>query len=440
MGWEWYESFGLMMGGIIFLMMLGMPVALAFFAINLVGVWIFMGGAVGIDQFITNATSSITSFALVPVPLFLLMGELFFHTGLAMRVFDALDRGLGNMRGRLSYLTVGGGTLFATLSGSSMANTAMLGASLMPDMLSRGYKPKMILGPIIATGGLAMIIPPSTLAVLLGSLGRIDVGALLIAGLLPGLILALLYVLVIRLQVALDPDAAPGEGETRAPWPEILRGMAIDVLPMGLVIFCVIGLILLGWATPTEAAAFGAMSVVVLAALKRCLTREAIVKSLRGTLVVSVMMLMIILGSTTFSQVLAFSGASNGMIRWATGYEIDPYLMLACMILVLIVLGMFMDQLSIMMLTLPIFIPLVNALGFDPVWFGVIMLLALELSLATPPFGLLLFVMVGVAPPGTTIGQVALAVLPFLACSVLLIVLMMLEPGIALWLPDRILN
>lgn len=440
MGWEWWEAFALMIGAILFLMALGMPVAFAFFAANLMGVWIFMGGAAGVDQFITNATASITSFALVPVPLFLIMGELFFHTGLAVRVFDALDKCMGGIRGRLSYLTVGGGTLFATLSGSSMANTAMLGASLMPDMIKRGYKPKMILGPIIATGGLAMIIPPSTLAVLLGSLGRIDVGALLIAGLIPGLVLATLYVLLIRVQVALDPEAAPGYEAERAPTREILRVLLIDVAPMGLVVFSVIGLILLGWATPTESAAFGTISVVLLAALKGCLTREAIVRSLRGTLIVSVMMLMIILGSTTFSQILAFSGASAGMIRWSTGFEISPYLMLVAMILVLVLLGMFMDQLSIMMLTLPIFIPLVHALGFDPVWFGVIMLLALELSLATPPFGLLLFVMVGVAPPGTTVGQVAWAAAPFLLCSILLMVMLALEPQIALWLPGLMFN
>src|SRR5690606_17414398 len=151
---------------VLLLMAIGMPVAFAFFAVNILGVWLFMGGMMGVDQFMTNATASITNFSLVPVPLFLLMGELFFNTCLAKRVFDALDKVLGGIHGRLSYLTVGGGTLFATLSGSSMANTAMLGASLTPDMMRRGYKKHMIIGPIIATGGLAMIIPPSTLAVL----------------------------------------------------------------------------------------------------------------------------------------------------------------------------------------------------------------------------------------------------------------------------------
>lgn len=440
MGWAWYETFALMIGAVLLLMGLGMPVAFAFFAVNVLGVWIFMGGMRGVDQFVTNATASITSFALVPVALFLLMGELFFNTGLARRVFDALDKLLGGIRGRLAYLTVGGGTLFATLSGSSLANTAMLGASLTPDMMRRGYKKHMIIGPIIATGGLAMIIPPSTLAVLLGSLGRIDVGALLIAGLIPGLILACFYLITIRIQIARDPDAAPGYAATRAPLGEIARAMIIDVLPMGLVVFCVVGLILLGWATPTESAAFGAASVVLLALLKRAMTLDALIRSFRGTVLVSGMMLMIILGSTTFSQILAFSGASTGMIRWATGLDMNPYMVLLAMFLVLIVLGMFMDQLSIMMLTLPIFMPLVLALEFNPVWFGVIMLLALEMSLTTPPFGLLLYVMVGVGPPGTKIGEVVRASLPYLGCSLLLVLLLVLFPQIALWLPERMLN
>lgn len=434
----WYESALLMIGGLLFLMFFGMPVAIAFLAINIVGVYIFMGGLIGIDQLVANASTSVTSFALVPVPLFLIMGELLFHTGLAIRVFDALDKCFGGIKGRLSYLTVGGGTIFATLSGSSMANTAMLGTTLMPDMIKRGYKPHMIMGPILATGGLAMIIPPSSLAVLLGSLARIDVGALLIAGLVPGLLLAALFIATIRIQIALDPDAAPGYAAERASLSEIMRAVLVDVMPMGIVVFAVVGLILLGWATPTESAAFGALSVVVLAACYRTLSWQAVVRSLTGTLKVSAMMLMIIVGSTTFSQIPAFSGASSGLISFATSFELNAYVVLAVMFLVLLLLGMFMDQLSIMMLTLPIFMPLVGLYGFDQIWFGVVMLLALELSLATPPFGLLLFVMVGVSPRGTTIGQVARAALPYIACTLLLVVLLALFPQLALWLPGLI--
>lgn len=248
---DWYFAALLLIGGLLFLMLFGFPVAVAFLLINLIGVVIFMGGLPGIEQLVANATSSVTNFALVPVPLFLIMGELLFHSGLAFRVFNALDKLLGGIPGRLAYLTVGGGTIFATLSGSSMANTAMLGTTLMPDMIKRGYKPYIIMGPILATGGLAMIIPPSSLAVLLGSLARLDVGALLIAGLLPGLILALFYVVIIALTIRIDPDAAPAYAAQRHRFGEIVLAMIRDVLPMGFVVFAVVGMILLGWASPT---------------------------------------------------------------------------------------------------------------------------------------------------------------------------------------------
>ena len=200
----------------------------------------------------------------------------------------------------------------------------------------------------------------------------------------------------------------------------------------------VVGLILLGWATPTESAAFGTLSVTILALLYRRLSLPVIIKALMGTLKVSGMMLFIIIGSTTFSQLLAFSGASSGMINFATGFDLGFYAMLGSMLLVLIVLGMFMDQLSIMMLTLPIFLPLVAIYQIDPIWFGVVMLLSLEMSLATPPFGLLLFVMAGVAPKGTTMGQIARSALPYLLCTLVLIVAMVFVPGIATWLPSVI--
>lgn len=432
----WGEAALLLIGGLVALMAIGVPVAIAFLAINILGVLIFMGGMAGVDQLVANASGALTTFTLVPVPLFMIMGELFFHTGLAARVFDALDKCLGGLPGRLSYMTVGGGTVFATLSGSSMANTAMLGSLMVPEMTRRGYKKHMIMGPILATGGLAMIIPPSTLAVLLGSLARLDVGALLIAGLVPGVVLALLYVIVIRLQIARDPQAAPGYATERPSAGEIAEALLINVLPMGLVVFSVIGLILLGWATPTESAAFGVLSVVLLALLYRCLTWSAVVKALKGALAVTAMMFFIILGSTTFSQVLAFSGATSGLLAWATDFEVSRYVMLLGMLLVLILLGMFMDQLSMMMLTLPIFIPLVTSLGFDPVWFGILMLLALELSLSTPPFGMLLFVMMGVGPPGTTLGEVALAAAPYIACTLLVMLLLTVFPEIVLFLPE----
>jgi tripartite ATP-independent transporter DctM subunit len=200
------------------------------------------------------------------------------------------------------------------------------------------------------------------------------------------------------------------------------------------VVFLVVGLILLGWATPSEAAAFGALGVLVLALAFRCLSWQALVRSVTGALKVTVMAFMIVLGSTTFSQILAFSGATAGMLAWATGFEASPLAMLLAMFGVLLVLGMFMDQLSMMLITVPIFFPLAASLGFDLIWFGVIVLLALEISFTTPPFGLLLFVMRGVAPPGTTMAEIYTSAIPFMGCALLLVALLIWEPRIALFL------
>ncbi|MEM7488399.1 MAG: TRAP transporter large permease [Pseudomonadota bacterium] len=433
---EWYEALGLLVGSIMVLMALGMPVALAFLAANILGAWVFMGGERGVVQLLNNGWGALTTYALVPIPLFLLMGEIFFHTGLGARMFTAIDRLLGRLPGRLSYVTVLGGTGFSTLSGSSMGSTALLGSLMVPEMTQRGYKKHMSIGPILGTGGLAIIIPPSALAVLLATLAQIDVGALLIAGVVPGLILAGFYIATIFMQTRLDPGAAPAYDVPPQATGEKLGLFARDVVPMIGVMVVIVVLMIEGVVTPSEAAAFGALGVLALAALYRCLTWDALVCSVRGTLRVTLMAYLIVFGSATFSQLLAFSGASRGLIGWATGFELDPVAMLLVMFAVLLILGMFMEQISMMLLTVPIFFPLATSLGFDPIWFGLIMLLALEISFTTPPFGLLLFVMKGVAPPETTMREIYLAAIPFILCSLGVVALLILFPALALWLPS----
>ncbi len=432
---EWYEALALLLGSIMALMALGMPVAIAFLAANIVGAWVFMGGERGVSQLLNNGLGSLTTFALVPIPLFLLMGEIFFHTGLGGRMFNAIDRLLGKLPGRLSYVTVLGGTGFSTLSGSSMGSTALLGSLMVPEMTNRGYKKHMSVGPILGTGGLAIIIPPSALAVLLATLAQIDVGALLIAGIIPGLILASFYIATIWLQTKIDPDAAPAyEVEPMSLAAKVGLVMR-DVVPMiGVMVLIVVGMIN-GFMTPSEAAAFGALGVLILAVVFRCLTWEAMKKSVIGAMKVTLMAYLIVFGSATFSQLLAFSGASRGLIEWATAFDLAPIAMLLVMFSVLLVLGMFMEQISMMLLTVPIFFPLAISLGFDPIWFGLIMLLALEISFTTPPFGLLLFVMKGVAPPDTTMRDIYMSAIPFILCSLCVVALLILFPQLALWLP-----
>lgn len=429
------------LGGLTFalalvLMLAGMPVAFALLAANLVGAWFLLGDFAGLLQVVDNATAQVTSFTLVAVPLFVLMGALLFRSGLALRVFDALDVLFGRLPGRLCYLTVAGSTAFSTLTGSSLANTAMVGALMVPEMERRGYARHMAIGPVVGTGGLAMLIPPSSLGVLLGSLAGINIGALLIAGLLPGLLLAVLYCAVIWFQVRRDPGSAPAYDVPPVSPGERLRLAVRNILPLGLVLFSVVGLIVLGIATPSEAAAFGVLSVAVVAAAGRCLSRAAVSRALADTARVTGMVFLLVMAASVFSQLLAFSGASRVAVDFALGLGSDPLVILLLMFAVLLLLGMFIDQISIMLLVIPVFMPVVKALGLDPVWFGLLMLLALEMSLTTPPFGLLLFLMMGVAPRGTTFGEVTRAAVPYLACNLVAAALIIAFPAIALWLPE----
>ena len=434
---EWYETLAFLLGMLVFMMAIGVPVAMAFITTNIIG-WMFFNdwSTDAIVQVVDNATILISRFILGPVPMFILMGSLFFHTGLAIRVFDALEVLFGRLPGRLCYLTVAGGTIFSTLTGSSMANTAMLGSLMVPEMRRRGYSPRMSMGPILGTGGLAMIIPPSALGVLLASIAGIDVGKLLIAGLLPGITLALLYAAMITLQLWMNPGSAPAYEVERTSWGQKLKLVCTNILPMSLIVFMVVGFIVLGWATPTEAAALGVLGVLILAVIFRVLTWTAIRLSIDGTIRVAAMVFFILMSSAVFSQLLAFSGATAGMLEWATGFDISRLMILLLMFGVLIVLGMFMDATSMMLITVPIFFPLAQHLGFDLIWYGLFVLMTIEMAGTTPPFGLLLYVMLGVAPKGTTLFQVAGAAFPFLICDSILILILVAFPALALWLPS----
>lgn len=431
----WHESLLFLLSIVLVLMLIGAPVAFAFIGANLVGAWYFMGGNAGLTQVLNNGFGSLSSFGLVPIPLFLLMGELFFRTGLGMRMFNAIDQLMGRVPGRLSYVTVVGGTAFSTLSGSSMGSTALLGSLLVPEMERRGYKKYMSIGPILGTGGLAIIIPPSAIAVLLATLAKIDIGDVLIGGIVPGLVLATLYMFTIWLKTRLDPEAAPAYDVESVPLATKLKIFVRDVVPMLSVIVLIVIMMLTGFATPSESAAFGALGVLILAALFRGLSFEAFKLSVIGALKVTLMAYLIVFGSATFSQLLAFSGASNGLIQWAIGFDLPPLLMLAAMFGVLLLLGTFMEAISIMMITVPFFFPLAQSLGFDMVWFAIITLIALEVGFSTPPLGLNLFVMKGVAPPGTTMKEIYLASIPYIICSLVLVALMIMFPGIVTWLP-----
>jgi tripartite ATP-independent transporter DctM subunit len=363
------------------------------------------------------------------------MGEVLFHTGLAIKVIDGVERLIRQVPGRLAVVAVVAGTVFSAISGSTIATTAMLGSLMLPVMLARGYHPTMATGPIMAIGAVDMLIPPSALTVLLGSLSGISISKLLIGGVVPGLMLSAAFVGYIILRVRANPALAPPTPiEERTGWAKY-ELLVLYVIPLISIFIVVIGAMSGGIATPTESAALGALATMALALIYRALTVAMLMKALRGTVAISGMILFIILGATTFSQILSFSGATEGIVGSILGQGLSAFAVLAGMMGLLIFLGIFVDQVSMMLITLPVFMPIVQRLDIDLIWFGVLYLICMQLGLLLPPHGLLLMTMKGVAPPQVTMSHIFQAVVPYVGMSLVLLVLLILFPAVATWLP-----
>jgi tripartite ATP-independent transporter DctM subunit len=432
---EWYWALLLMLGMLVMLLAVGVPVAFAFFFINFVGAWIFLGGDAGMIQNVRSMVGAVALFALAPIPLFILMGEIMFQTGMAARAIDAIDRLVTRLPGRLSVVAIVSGTVFSALTGSSMANTAMLGSTLIPEMMRRGYQPVMSMGPILGTGGIAVLIPPSGLTVLLGSLASISIADLLIAGIMPGILLAVLFVIYVVVRCSINPALAPTYDVPPMETWERWKPFVLYVLPLLGIFVVVVGSMLAGIATPTESAALGSVASIIAALGYRNLTWSNLRRSLDQTMRVAVMLFFIIAASITFAQILGFSGATGGLLQVVSSWKLGPYEIMFAMIAVLLFLGCFIEPLSMMMLTLPFFMPLARAAGLDLIWFGVVMLVMLEVSFITPPFGLLLFVMRGLAPPGTTTATIYRAAFPYFLLHMMAVALILAFPFIATALP-----
>lgn len=432
---EWWLALAVIIGALLFLLATGLPVAFAFMLINLVGVYYFWGGVTGFHHLTLSMFTSITSFVLLPVAMFVLMGEVLFHSGIFVKTMDVLDKWMGRLPGRLGLVTVVTATLFSTLSGSSMGTTAMLGSTLTPEMERRGYKKPISIGACMS-GALAVIIPPSALAVVLASLAEISVGRLLMAGVFPGLVMAILYVGYITVRCTLQPSMAPAYVPATTPLSQKIMATVKYVMPFGIVILIVIGFIFMGVCDPTEASAMAALATFIIVAFYRRLNWQVLKNSVSGTLRIVVMMLIILTGSTAFSQILAFSGATQELTKFVVGLELSPIVLLIAMQILLLILGCFMEQVSIMMITFPIFLPIARALGFDMIWFGLLVLINMEIGMKSPPFGFCLFVMKGVAPPDTTMGDIYRATIPFILADILAVAIVMVFPPIATWLPS----
>ena len=432
---DWWIYLAAFFSGLAVLLTLGLPVAFAFTLVNMVGVYFLWGGTSGFNQIILSIESSISTFVLVPIPMFILMGAIMFQSGIARKMVDVLDHWIGFVAGRLAVLAILTGAVLGALTGVAMGSVAILGSSLLPEMRARAYANSMSIGPILASGGLAILIPPSTLAIVLASLGGFSVAKILIAIIVPGVLLALMYATYVIVRCTLNPELAPAYEVEPVPMGRRVRETFVHLLPPLSIIVLVILSIFYGVATPTEAAAIGAFITLVLAGLYGRLNWEVLRQSIGSATSLSVMVLIILTGSAAFSQLLSFSGVTSEITRFATDLPVHPLLILVLMQLVVLVLGMFLEQTSIVLVTIPIFLPIIAAMGWDPIWFATIMMLNLEIATITPPFGLSLFVMKGIAPPDVGIVDIYKAAMPFILINLTLMGLLILFPDVVLWLP-----
>ena len=417
------------------LMATGMPVAIAFALLNIAGLFL-VKGTTGLLLLPGSVYRSVATFNLLAIPMFFLLGEVLFQSRVIGLTIDVMDRWIGRVRARLLFTSLGAGTLLATLSGAGMADTALLGTTLYPEMERRGYERRISLGTLMSSGLLAAIIPPSALAVLVGSLAEVSIARLLIAGFVPGLMMATVYAIYIWVRVRLNPNLAPPYVAESVSWSLRLRGVA-EISPLGIIVLMVMGFIIFGVTTPSEAAATGAIGAFIVAALYRRLTFKVLKDSLYGTLYIGGMIFLIITGAVALGQLLALTGATRDFLDFIVELGLSAILLVIIVQLAVLVLGLFIDQLSIMLVAIPVLVPILGPLGIDPLWFWVLFLMNISIGAITPPFGMMLFALKGVVPQAS-MTDLYRASIPFVLLDIVAVGLVIAFPEIATWLPGLV--
>lgn len=426
-------AIGLIAFGVLFLLIgLRVPIAIAMAIVGAVGGLILNGpDSVG---FIMGSLhfETVFPYSLSVVPLFIMMGVFAARAGLSKSLYSAVHAFIGHYRGGLGMATVGACAAFGAICGSSLATAATMSKVAMPEMRKRNYRDSLAAASIAAGGTLGVLIPPSVIMVIYALLTEQSIGRMFAAAILPGILATLLYMLAVWGQTLLDPAAGPAD--QRVGYRARLQAL-LNVWPVLLLFLVVIGGIYLGWFSPTEAAAIGAFGALLLAGLRRKLNREVFLDCLGETATTSGMIFMILIGTALFNYFVETTGLPHQLVGLVGDLGWTPYAVLLLLILFYILLGCVMDALSMLLLTLPFVFPLVQSLGFDPIWFGIIMVSVVEVGLITPPVGMNLFVIMATTP-GLKLGTVSRGVVPFLIADVLRVALLVLFPSLALWLPS----
>lgn len=412
---------------------LGVPIAFALGGLSIAMIWGFWS-PMALNMIPMRSFAVASSFEYVSIPLFIFMAAMLQRARIAEDLYDAMDKFFGNLRGGLAVGTILICTLFAAMAGISGAATISMGMVAIPAMLSRGYGKPLVLGSIAAGGSLGILIPPSVTMIVYGIIANTSIGGLYAGGVLPGLLIAAMFSVYVLLRARLSPEIAGGAGLRSYSTRDRIQSLKGVILPL-LLAGSVMGSILGGIASVSEASAVGAGGAILSALILRRLSTEVIMDACKETLMLSAMIFWIIIGASALSTFYTAMGASRMIEGVVLALEVNRWVILVAMLGILLLLGMLLDTVGIIMITAPIFVPIAIKLGFDPVWFGILFIVMMEIGFLTPPFGYNLFYLRGVAPKSVTMPDIYRSVVPFVGLMLLAVAICMALPGLVLWLP-----
>ena len=413
----------------------GVWVAISMIAVSSIGMLIFTSRPVG-DAMATTIWGTSSSWTLTALPLFVWMGEILFRTKLSENLFKGLAPWMSRLPGGLIHVNVVGCALFAAISGSSAATVATVGKMSIPELRKRNYPEKLLLGSLAGSGTLGLLIPPSIILIIYGVTVQESIAKLFIAGIIPGIMIAIIFMLYVIIWSIINKKEMPTSSEIFS-FDDKIKGLK-QLLPVILLIVAVIGSIYMGIATATEAASFGVVGALFLSLFQKTLTKETFKLSLLGATKTSCMIAFILAGSSFLALAMGFTGLPRNLAIWIQEMNLSPYVLIFVLTIFYIILGMFLDGISAVVLTMAIIEPMIRQAGFDMIWFGIFLVVVVEMAQITPPVGFNLFVLQGLA--GKDMGYIAKSAFPLFLLMILAVIFIIVFPEIALWLPQQMIQ